>query len=84
MLNFEKFWQEESLEKDKASKLAFLMRENKELQNELSLLAQQQTVLEREIFELSAKRDARAREYAKVRTSLDTGKQTQECESAKG
>ena len=34
--------QEESLEKEKASKLAFLLRENKELQSELSLLMQQQ------------------------------------------
>ena len=60
------FLQEESLEKEKASKLAFLMRENKELQNELSLLSQQQVQLEREAFELSGKRDARAREYAKA------------------
>jgi len=60
------FLQEESLEKDKASKLAVLLRENKQLQNELNLLTQQQTALEREAFELSGKRDVKAREYAKA------------------
>ena len=42
------------------------MRENKELQTELALLSQQQATLEREAFELSGKRDAKAREYAKA------------------
>lgn len=60
------FLQEESLEKEKASKLAFLLRENKELQSELSLLSQQHVALEREAFELSGKRDSKAREYAKA------------------
>ena len=43
-----------------------LLRENKQLQNELNLLTQQQTALEREAFELSGKRDVKAREYAKA------------------
>ena len=60
------FLQEESLEKDKAAKLASLLSENKELQAELALLAQQQVGYERQAFDLSSKRDVKAREYAKA------------------
>ena len=60
------FLKEESLEKDKAAALAALLRENKELEQELAMLGQQGQALDREGFELSAKRDSKAREYAKA------------------
>jgi len=60
------FLQEESLEKDKAAALSSLLKENKELEEELSLLSQQTLSLDRETFDLSARRDAKAREYAKA------------------
>uniref|UniRef100_A0A6U2FXG2 Cilia- and flagella-associated protein 58 central coiled coil domain-containing protein n=1 Tax=Hemiselmis andersenii TaxID=464988 RepID=A0A6U2FXG2_HEMAN len=60
------FLQEESLEKDKAAALSTLLKENKELEEELSLLSQQTLSLDREAFDLSARRDAKAREYAKA------------------
>jgi len=63
------FLQEEGLEKDKAAALAALLRENKELEAEFSMLMQQQQTLDRETFELGAKRDGKAREYAKAVTS---------------
>jgi len=60
------FLKEESLEKDKAASLAALLRENKELEQELTMLGQQAQALDREGFELSTKRDSKAREYAKA------------------
>ncbi|EKX37608.1 hypothetical protein GUITHDRAFT_160100 [Guillardia theta CCMP2712] len=63
------FLQEEGLEKEKAAALAALLRENKELEAEFSMLMQQQQSLDRETFELGAKRDSKAREYAKAVTS---------------
>ena len=60
------FLQEEGLEKDKAAALSALLKENKELEAELALLAQQTQALDREAFDLSTRRDAKAREYAKA------------------
>lgn len=60
------FLQEEGLEKDKAAALSSLLKENKELEVELSLLSQQSLALDREAFDLSTRRDAKAREYAKA------------------
>jgi hypothetical protein len=53
------FLQEESLEKDKAAQLAIFIRENKELDKELSMLSQQSLELQRQIFDLGTRRDAK-------------------------
>jgi len=60
------FLQEEAAEKDKAAVLVELMKENKTLEQELSKLSQQSFDLNRQIFELSTRRDAKAREFAKA------------------
>jgi len=60
------FLQEESLEKDKAGALAALIKENKELEANLAELSATSFTLNRQIFELSMRRDSKAREYAKA------------------
>jgi hypothetical protein len=57
------FLQEESLEKSKAVELAALVKENKELDIQLGELSAASHTLSRQIFELSVRRDAKAREY---------------------
>lgn len=64
------FLQEESLEKTKAVELAALIKENKELDVHLAELSAASHTLSRQIFELSVRRDAKAREYAKVCNSI--------------
>ena len=64
------FLQEESLEKSKAVELAALIKENKELDAQLGELAAASHTLSRQIFELSVRRDAKAREFAKACNSI--------------
>jgi hypothetical protein len=64
------FLQEESLEKAKAVELAALIKDNKELDQQLAELAAASHTLSRQIFELSVRRDAKAREYAKICNSI--------------